>query len=78
MPRRLASVRRGSSKAAVASGNESPWRARFSVAFESSRLDAPALGLVPLRIEECGLWNPFEHFAEDGLRHYQVGVRVAS
>lgn len=30
--------------------------------FESSRLDVPALGLVPLRLEERGVWNPAEHY----------------
>ncbi len=28
---------------------------------ESSRFDVLALRLVPLRLEECGLWNPAEH-----------------
>ena len=28
---------------------------------ESSRLDVPALGLIPLRLEERGVWNPSEH-----------------
>jgi hypothetical protein len=29
---------------------------------ESTRLDVPALGLVPLRLEEFGLWDPKEHY----------------
>ena len=28
----------------------------------STRLDVAALGLVPLRLEEMGLWNPQEHY----------------
>ena len=30
--------------------------------FESTRLDVPALGLVPLRLEEIGMWDPKEHY----------------
>ena len=34
---------------------------------ESTRLDARALRLVPLRLEERGLWNPAEHYwGEEG------------
>ncbi len=29
---------------------------------ESTRLDAAALGLVPLRLEPMGMWNPGEHY----------------
>ncbi len=29
---------------------------------ESSRLDVAALGLVPLRLSECGMWDPKEHY----------------
>lgn len=29
---------------------------------ESSRLDVPVLGLVPLRLGDRGLWNPQEHY----------------
>jgi hypothetical protein len=39
----------------------------LSGAIESTRLDARALGLVPLRLEERGLWNPAEHYwGEEG------------
>jgi hypothetical protein len=39
----------------------------LSGVIESTRLDAGALGLVPLRLEERGLWNPAEHYwGEDG------------
>jgi hypothetical protein len=31
-------------------------------AIKSTRLDAAALGLVPLRLEDRGPWNPLEHF----------------
>jgi len=43
----------------------------LSGAIESTRLDAKALGLVPLRLEERGLWNPAEHswaFASEAVR----------
>jgi hypothetical protein len=34
---------------------------------ESARLDVPALGLVPLRLEDRGMWNPHEHYwGEEG------------
>ena len=34
---------------------------------ESTRLDAPALGLAPLRLESRGTWNPDEHYwGEEG------------
>lgn len=29
---------------------------------ESTRLDIPALGLVPLRLEPRGTWDPAEHY----------------
>ncbi len=29
---------------------------------ESSRLDVDALGLVPLKLEDQGLWTPEEHY----------------
>ena len=39
----------------------------LSGVIESTRLDAKALGLVPLRLEERGLWNPVEHYwGEEG------------
>jgi len=39
----------------------------LSGAIESTRLDARALGLVPLRLEERGLWNPAEQYwGEEG------------
>jgi len=34
----------------------------LSGAIKSTRLDAAALGLVPLRLEDRGPWNPAEHF----------------
>ena len=34
----------------------------LSGTIESSRIDAAALGLVPLRLEDRGPWNPLEHF----------------
>ncbi len=34
----------------------------LSGAIESTRLDAKALGLVPLRLEKRGLWNPAGHY----------------
>src|SRR6185312_9724922 len=34
----------------------------LSGVIESTRLEAAALGLVPLRLEERGLWNPAEHY----------------
>jgi hypothetical protein len=34
----------------------------LSGAIESTRLDAKALGLVPLRLEERGIWSPAEHY----------------
>jgi hypothetical protein len=38
-----------------------------SGAIESTRLDATALGLVPLRMQEWGLWHPAEHYwGEEG------------
>ena len=34
---------------------------------EARRIDIPALGLVPLRLQECGLWNPAdEYWGEEG------------
>lgn len=34
---------------------------------ESARIDVPALGLVPLRLESRGMWNPNEHYwGEEG------------
>jgi hypothetical protein len=27
-----------------------------------TRLDVPALGLTPLRLEDMGMWNPDEHY----------------
>jgi hypothetical protein len=39
----------------------------LSGAIESTRLDVKALGLVPLQLEERGLWNPAEHYwGEEG------------
>ena len=39
----------------------------LSGVIESTRLDARALRLVPLRLEERGLWNPAEHYwGEEG------------
>ena len=38
----------------------------LSGVIESTRLDARALRLVPLRLEERGLWNPAEHWGEEG------------
>jgi hypothetical protein len=39
----------------------------LSGAIESTRLDVAALGLVPLRLEQQGLWNPAEHYwGEEG------------
>ena len=39
----------------------------LSGAIESTRLDVKALGLVPLGLEEVGVWNPAEHYwGEDG------------
>ena len=34
----------------------------LSGTIESTRLDVAALGLVPLKIEDCGLWDPHEHY----------------
>ncbi len=34
----------------------------LSGAIEATRLDASALALVPLRLEERGVWNPAEHY----------------
>jgi hypothetical protein len=34
---------------------------------EARRIDIPALGLVPLRLEECGMWDPEEEYwGEEG------------
>jgi len=34
---------------------------------EERRIDIPALGLVPLRLQECGLWDPAdEYWGEEG------------
>jgi hypothetical protein len=34
---------------------------------ESTRVDAPALGLTPLRLEDCGPWDPArQHWGEKG------------
>jgi hypothetical protein len=39
----------------------------LSGAIESTRLDAKALGLAPLRMEQRGIWNPAEHYwGEEG------------
>jgi len=39
----------------------------LSGAIASTRLDARALGLVPLRMEERGIWNPAQHYwGEEG------------
>ena len=39
----------------------------LSGSIESTRLDAKTLGLVPLRLEERGIWNPAEHYwGEEG------------
>lgn len=39
----------------------------LSGVIESTRLDVAALGLVPLRLEECGVWDPSAHYwGEDG------------
>jgi hypothetical protein len=39
----------------------------LSGAIESTRLDAKALGLVPLGLKDVGVWNPAEHYwGEDG------------
>ena len=39
----------------------------LSGAIESTRLDATALGLVPLKLEDVGLWDPVEHYwGEEG------------
>ena len=48
-----------------------PWsfagKASLPGTVESTRLDAGALGLVPLRLEYRGVWNPAEHYwGEDG------------
>jgi hypothetical protein len=37
----------------------------LSGAIDSTRLDAKALGLVPLRLEERGIWNPAEQYWGD-------------
>jgi tetratricopeptide (TPR) repeat protein len=37
-------------------------QAYLSGKIESTRLDVGALGLVPLRIEDRGTWNPSEHY----------------
>jgi hypothetical protein len=42
-------------------------RPYLSGAVDSTRVDAKALGLVPLRLEEQGLWKPAEHYwGEEG------------
>jgi len=39
----------------------------LSGAIEATRLDAKALGLVPLGLEEVGIWSPAEHYwGEEG------------
>ena len=39
----------------------------LSGTIDSTRLDARALGLTPLRLEERGIWNPAEHYwCEEG------------
>lgn len=39
----------------------------LSAEIESTRIDARALGLTPLRLEECGTWNPInEYWGEEG------------
>lgn len=39
----------------------------LSGTIESTRIDATALGLVPLGLEEMGIWSPVEHYwGEDG------------
>jgi hypothetical protein len=39
----------------------------LSGVIESSRRDAAALGLVPLKLEDVGLWDPLEHYwGEEG------------
>lgn len=39
----------------------------LSGTIESTRIDAKALGLVPLGLEEMGIWSPAEHYwGEDG------------
>jgi hypothetical protein len=34
----------------------------LSGVIESTRLDAEALGLIPLRLDECGIWDPTEQY----------------
>jgi len=39
----------------------------LSGTIESTRLEVAALGLIPLRLEHCGLWDPVEHYwGEEG------------
>ena len=39
----------------------------LSAEIKSDRIDAPALGLTPLRLEDRGLWNPIdEYWGEEG------------
>jgi tetratricopeptide (TPR) repeat protein len=50
----------------VAVTPEKQWRYAgrpcLSGAIESLRIDAAALGLAPLGLEDCGTWNPDEHY----------------
>lgn len=34
----------------------------LSAEIKSDRIDAPALGLTPLRLEDCGVWNPIDEY----------------
>jgi hypothetical protein len=39
----------------------------LSAEIKSDKIDAPALGLTPLRLEDCGVWNPIdEYWGEEG------------
>jgi hypothetical protein len=39
----------------------------LSAEIKSDRIDAPALGLTPLRLEDRGVWNPIEEYwGEEG------------
>jgi hypothetical protein len=41
------------------------WTERGSLSspeIESARIDARALGLTPLRLKECGIWNPIDEY----------------
>src|SRR5208282_5257179 len=39
----------------------------LSAEIKSDRIDAPALGLIPLRLEDRGVWNPIhEYWSDEG------------